>query len=115
VAAGARHVLLEGVCAQPLGVLRIPAARALLPAGHDVGPVGAEQLIAARPKEIEQGLVGGEQHGVGRDHAERLQVRKVAEHLDEPADLRANFVRHPPGVLESRSHPHLYRPEGVDA
>jgi len=96
----------------------VPAAHALLPAGHDVGPVGAEQLVAPRPKEVEQGLVGGEQHGVGRHHAERLQVRQIAEHLDEPADLRADFVRHPPGepvaVLELRSHPPVYRPEGVE-
>src|SRR5665648_905680 len=104
---------------QPLGVVTADAV--LLAANQPLldllGAGGAEQLVAPRPKEVQERLVGGEQHGVGRDHAERLQVRQVAEHLDEPADLLADFVRHAPrepvAVLELRSHPPVYRQEGA--
>jgi hypothetical protein len=91
-------VVLEGVRARLVDPFVIPEAGALLPARHDIGPVG------------------GEQHGVGREHAERLHMGEIAEHLDEPPDLHADVVRHSPGepvsVLESRSHLPVYRPEG---
>ena len=61
---------------------------ALAPPRHEVVPIGTELLVARGPEEVEEGTVGGEQHAVGRDHAERLAVRQVADHLDELPQLR---------------------------
>ena len=108
-----QHVVLEdlgerhGCRAGALG------AGAGTPPGHEVVPIGAELLVARSPQKVKEGAVGGEQHGVGCDHAERLLMRQVADHLDELSQLGTYGVRHAPvepvTVLQHGGHPPSYR------